>query len=362
MDLPLASLGIFVTAFYVGYVLSNILAGFAGDLLGPRITLTVSLLCLAAATAGFGLVQTMATGLAMQVLMGLSAGADYAAGVKLIATWFGRLERGRAMGLFMTATSLAVLLVNLTVPVLLDATSWRSVYLVLGIATAAVGVAAFAVVRDRPGARVVQQRADYRALLGNRQLLLLGLAGFGALWGTWGFAFWAGTLMTRGRGLSSTQAGLVLALFAAGALVAKPAVGWLSDLLNGRRGLAIGCLLFFAAMLLVFSQLDGFTVFAAAGPLLGVGAFGYSPLMNTMVAEASGARMAASGAGFTNAFWGLGNVVVPSVVGLVFAATGSFALAFVTLAVGPLAGAACLAFTSNVALAKPDGTVADIFG
>jgi MFS family permease len=182
------------------------------------------------------------------------------------------------------------------------------------------------------------------ALFRDRTMLLLGLAGFGALWGTWGFAFWAGALMTRGYGLSVTQAGYVVALFGAGAVVAKPAIGLVSDLLGQRKWLVVICLGFFVATLLVFSQLSTLTAFKVMAPVLGIGAFAYSPLMNTMVAEAAGRGLAASGAGLTNAFWGLGNVIVPTVVGLVYQATGSFASAFVTLAAGPLFGAVCMVF------------------
>ena len=350
LALPLAALGAFVTAFYIGYVISNLVAGFAGDWLGPRRVLAGSLLCLGAATFAFGSTSSLAMGLALQALMGLTAGADYVAGVKLITAWFGRLQRGRAMGLFMTATSLAVVLTNLAVPRLMAATGWPGVYHVLGAMTAALGVIAFLVVADGPpGRQPAHAVPDFGALLRNGQLRWLGLAGFGALWGTWGFAFWASTLMVRGHGLAPVQAGLVVALFGAGAIVAKPAIGLASDLMGGRRrALVISCLLFFVAMLLLFSQLGSFAAFALAGPLLGVGAFAYSPLMNTMVAEASGAAMAASGAGATNAFWGLGNVIVPSLLTLSFASNGSFVLACLLLAAGPLFGAACMAFTRDL--------------
>ena len=349
LTLPLAGLGAFVTAFYIGYVISNIGAGFAGDWLGPRLTLAASLLCLGLATFLFGSVQSIAMGLLLQVVMGLTAGADYVAGVKLIATWFDKLERGRAMGLFMTATSLAVVVTNLTVPVLLTQFGWQNAYRTLGGVTIGLGIVAYVLVRDAPGrAASLHTRPDFGALWPNRELRLLALAGFGALWGTWGFAFWAGTLMVRGHGLTVVQSGFVVALFGAGAIVAKPTIGLVSDWLGGRRkALVIGCLVFFVMMMLVFSQLETFTAFEIAGPLLGIGAFAYSPLMNTMVAEASGKELASSGAGVTNAIWGLGNVIVPSLLGLVFQQTGSFVLACLTLSAGPLFGAICMAFTRD---------------
>ncbi len=349
LGMPVAQLGIFVTAFYVGYVLSNVVAGFAGDWLGPRLTLAVSLVCLGASTFLFGSIGSVSAGLALQVAMGLTAGADYVAGVKLVAVWFGPLERGRAMGLFMTATSLAVVLTNLIVPALLGPVGWSGAYRLLGAVTAVLGVLAYLVVRDGPVAPGPRARPDFRALLHNRDLRLLGLAGFGALWGTWGFAFWAGTLMTRGHGLTPVQSGYVVALFGVAAIVAKPLIGLLSDWMGGRRkALVIGVLLFFVVMLGIFSQLSTLAAFAIAGPFLGVGAFAYSPLMNTMVAEASGRGLASSGAGVTNAFWGLGNVIVPSLLGVVFASTGVVRmLACATLSAGPLLGAVCMLFVSE---------------
>ena len=354
LALPIAGLGVFVTAFYIGYVISNVGMGLAGDWLGPRLTLGASLLCLGVTTFLFGSVQSIAMGLLLQVLMGLTAGADYVAGVKLIATWFGKLERGRAMGLFMTATSLAVTVTNLVVPALLGQVGWPNTYRVLGVVTIALGLVAFLIVRDAPmRSPVVHGRPDFGALWDNRELRWLGLAGFGALWGTWGFAFWAGTLMVRGHGLSVAQSGMVVASFGAGAIVAKPAIGLLSDLLGGRRkSLVIACLLFFVVMMLIFSQLGTFAAFITAGPLLGIGAFAYSPLMNLMVAEASGPALASSGAGVTNAFWGLGSVIVPSLVGLVFQASGSFVFACLTLSAGPLFGAICMMFTRETVLRR----------
>ena len=347
LGMPLAQLGIFVTAFYVGYVVSNVGAGFAGDWLGPRLTMAVSLVSLGVSTVLFGSITSVAAGLALQVLMGLTAGADYVAGLKLIVVWFGKLERGRAMGLFMTATSLAVVLTNLLVPRLLAQVGWSGSYELLGGVTAGLGVVAYLVVRDGPGS-ASHVRPDFAALWHNRDLRWLGLAGFGALWGTWGFAFWAGALMTRGHGLTPVQSGFVVALFGAAAIVAKPLIGWLSDLLGGRKkALIIAVLVFFAAIMGVFSQLSTLEGFEIAAPFLGIGAFAYSPLMNTMVAEASGRSLASSGAGVTNAFWGLGSVIVPSLLGVVFATTGSFVLACATLSVGPLLGAVCMLFVSE---------------
>jgi sugar phosphate permease len=61
--------------------------------------------------------------------------------------------------------------------------------------------------------------------------------------------------------------------------------------------------------------------------------------MNAMVPEVTARSIIGSSAGISNAFWQLGSVIVPLVVGIVFQSTHSFYATFIALAVGPLLGA-----------------------
>jgi len=342
LGLPLAALGVFVTAFYIGYVASNLLGGLASDRVGPRLMLTFALLALGVSTFLFGYTRSITAGLAIQALMGLFAGADYATGVKLIAAWFERKARGTAMGIFMTATSLGVVVTNLFVPPILASLHWDGVYRLLGSITIIGAILCYIGVRDRPDSVTEPQfnLADFAGLFRDRDLILVALSGFGAMWGTWGFAFWASTLMTRGRHLSTVEAGGIVAMFGTGAIISKPLIGILSDRLGGIRKIPVViCLLSFVAALLLFGTLRTKGEFRLLAPILGVTAFAYSPLLGAMVTETAGIRRAGSSAGVTNAFWQLGSVIVPIAVGVVFQATQSFNAAFMTLAAGPLLGA-----------------------
>jgi sugar phosphate permease len=347
LGLPVAALGIFVTAFYVGYVVCNALGGLASDRLGGRTTLTASMLALGCCTFAFSWTNSVAMGLVIQALMGLSAGADYASCIKVIVSWFTRQDRGKAMGLFLIASSLGVAATNAIVPSLVAAIGWQGVYRVLGGATLAVGLLSFLTLRDGPLTAVPSAgpAVGLGAVLRNPAMILITVAGFGGFWGTWGFAFWANALMIRQRGLSAVQAGAVVSLVGLAAIVGKPLFGWLSDRLGGRpKWIIVGCFLLFAAMLLVFGTLTDRQSFQMAAPLLGLGAFVYSPLLAVLVAERAGPALAGTATGVTSAFWQLGSVIVPLVVGLVFQTTGSFLAAFGVLAAGPLLGAACMLF------------------
>jgi sugar phosphate permease len=54
LGIPIAALGAFVTAFYVGYVSASALGGFVADRIGPRRMLFLALAPLAVATFLFG--------------------------------------------------------------------------------------------------------------------------------------------------------------------------------------------------------------------------------------------------------------------------------------------------------------------
>jgi len=340
LGLPIKELGIFVTAFYMGYVVANALGGVATDWLGSRRTLACALIPLGASTFLFSFTTSREIGLLLQVLMGLAAGADYSACVKLTAAWFPFKQRGRAMGFLMTASSAGVVIANALVPTLSQSLGWGAVYRIMGTVTAIAGVACFFVLRDAPATRIAPVRPPHVARLwGNRDLMFLALAGFGALWGTWGFAFWSNALMIKGYGISPVRAGIITMMYGVGAIAAKPLVGLLSDWLGGRRKLLIIiCLACFVGMLLIFGELRSERALLLTAPILGITAFVYSPLTAAMVAEIAGPDLAGSATGLTNAFWQLGSVTVPLAVGAVFQQTHSFFAAFVTLALGPLFG------------------------
>ncbi|REE06546.1 sugar phosphate permease [Paraburkholderia sp. BL27I4N3] len=339
LGLPVAGLGAFVTAFYIGYVVSNALGGLATDRFGPSRMLSFALVPLGITTFAFSYTTSTLMGLTIQVLMGLAAGADYSACVKLTATWFDFKLRGRAMGILTTASSVGVVVTNAAVPYLSSFAGWDGVYRILGAVTVGVGLLCLAILRDAdtPAVAVSAGTTTLGSLAKNKDLILLAIIGFGALWGTWGFAFWVNALIVKGHGLSAAQAGAIAAMFGAGAIVSKPLVGLVSDLLGGKRKLIlIICFACFAAALLIFGSLHTERQFMLAAPLLGVTAFIYTPLIVAMVAEMAGPKLVGSAYGFTNAFWQLGSVIVPLVVGVVFQVTNSFPTAFAALAAGPV--------------------------
>ncbi|MFB4288153.1 MFS transporter [Nonomuraea sp. ATR24] len=94
LGMSLAGLGVFATAYYAGYVISNVAGGALTDRVGARAVLLGSLLVAGGGMLAFGSSRSAGAGIALQGLIGLFAGADYSAGLKLVATWFPGRERG----------------------------------------------------------------------------------------------------------------------------------------------------------------------------------------------------------------------------------------------------------------------------
>lgn len=348
LGVPLASLGVFATAYYIGYVVSNALGGLGVDRYGPRVVLTVSLSGAGLFMTAFGSTPNAAVGIAVQAVVGLFAGADYSAGVRLISSWFPAGSLGLPMGIFTTATSLGTAIANAVVPAMIAWHGWGTSYHVFGILSIVVAVPLFLLLRNTPAdttatkessaPAVSRGRPDLAGMARNRDYLLVCVTGFCAFWGLYGFVTWANALMIRGHDVDPGTAGLVVSIFAISAVAVKPLVGFVTDRFCGGARKTPSLVIFgvFALALIWFGQLSTATGFILLAPLLGAAAYGWTPLLVALVPRLVPSSVTGTASGLANAVWQLGSVLVPLAVGAVFSATGSFNAAFATLAAGPV--------------------------
>lgn len=341
LGFDLALLGALTTAFYVGYTVSCPIGGILADKLGSRATLAISMFPLAALTFCFSFVHTFWAGIALHLLMGFAAGAEYGATIKILTVWFGK-DKGRAFGIWATGTSVSVVLANAIVPRFALAYGWQSAYQILGIATLVFTTICVLVVRDAPAGLSVPRisGAQVAALLRNRNIVFVALGGAGALYGTLGFVAWASALLTVAHGLSPVVAGSVLMWFGVGAFLSKPLFGWLYDVLHRyARLVAVVDLALFIVLLVAFGKCSSTSGYFFIAPFLGAAAYGYTPLLIGLYTQASGPRLAGAAAGFVNTIWSVGSFISPILAGYVFAHGRSLDMTLGVIAAGPLAGA-----------------------
>jgi sugar phosphate permease len=350
----LALLGSLTTAFYVGYTVSCPIGGIFADRFGSRATLAISMFPLGILTFCFGFVQTFWMAIALHLLMGFAAGAEYGATIKILTVWFSR-EKGRAFGIWATGTSVSVVVANATVPAITAIYGWQTAYQVLGITTLAFSLVCFFVVRNTPEGKSVPRMNSSQivALLKNRNLLLLALGGAGALYGSLGFVAWANALMTVAHGMSPIVAGSVLVWFGVGAFISKPVFGWLYDKVVGyARLVAIVDLIAFIALLVAFGNCQSISSLYVLAPFLGAAAYGYTPLLVGLYTQASGPRLAGAAAGFVNTVWSVGSFISPIVAGYVFQHGRSLNSTLGVIAIGPFLGAILLCLMGQQLVAE----------
>jgi sugar phosphate permease len=344
LGISVAMLGAFATAFYVGYAVANVGGGVLTDVVGGRIALALALIPLAVATFCFSYVNDLTTGIAVQIVMGLASGADYCAGLKIINSWFSK-DKGRAIGLFATSTSVGVVIANAVVPKLMKSYGWETAFQVLGVATLAIALLALLMVRNSPVKERVAPltRLDVMNLFKNRNFVLLSRAGCAGLYGTIGYVSWSNALMTKHFGFTPMVAGSIATVFGIGAFVSKPLVGWLSDIYPlRRRSIAVVGLLAFAALLVAVGFCSTEYQLYVIAPFLGIAAFGYLAILISEITDVAGKSAAGSAAGFSNALWQIGGAVSPIIVGFTYSNTGSFQIAISVVAIGPVLSAVIL--------------------
>ncbi|BBQ00557.1 MFS transporter [Burkholderia sp. SFA1] len=350
LGLPLMSLGVFVTAFFCGYVIANALGGLLTDRVGGRVMLASTIFILGLLTFCFSMTTSVAMGMMLQALMGLAAGADIAATVKLVTAWFGVKDRGKAIGFLLTAAPCSVMITNAVVPSLMRAVGWHAVYQILGVCTAAFGLLSYLLVRDSPvrEARHQGPRMPIWPLLRNPQFVLLLVAGFGGYWAVWGFAFLVNALMVKQHGLSPVAAGAVVIWFGATSLVSKPIVGFISDAMGGvRKPLMLGIMAAFAVMMIAFSFVEGTFALTVAAAAVGFFSLAWSPLMTATVAESGGRSRVGLATGVANGLWQFAGVWSPAAAGLVFQWTHAYHAPFYLLAAGPIVSTIALVWVKD---------------
>ncbi|PZQ63075.1 MAG: hypothetical protein DI544_02560 [Sphingomonas taxi] len=342
---PVLALGAFVTATQSGYLVALLFGSIAADWFGPRRMLTVALCWLGLAMFAFGRSTSLPHGLVAQFGVGMGAAPVFAIGMKLIVNWFAPDRRAGAISLFMTALPTPTILVNLVAPIGIGLLGWRGNYTLVAGITLAAGVLFAIFVGDGPAARTApaQRPSSLKPLWDSRAFRCIVIANMAGPCASWGFMTWANLILVERHALSIAQSGVIVASYGAGAFAGLLLSGPVCDRLGlDRRRATMGCFIAFALGLLVTGSLDELAAVRVAVPLLGVLAYAYAPLLNTMLAHAAGA-LAASAAGLATMLTFAAEGVQPLVSGGIYTHTHSFQAVCAALAAGPVVAAIAIA-------------------
>lgn len=338
--------GLLTSVYFLLYVAMQIPAGMAGDRWGLKKVLLATYALAGAGLLGLGLGSVdYASLLFFVALHGLGAGAYYPAAYGTMLQVVAPERRGLSAAVVGTGMA-AGLLAGLAMsgPVYAWLGSWRAPFLLLSVPTILMlGYFRLAVPAVRSAG--TPSWRDYRAILADRELWLINIVTFAALYGFWVAMTWGPTFLKLERGFSLGEAGLYTGLVAVTALPAGLAWGRLSDR-YGRKPVALLVLPASALALGGLSLASGTPAIVAV--LLAFGLFSNSAFTPIMVAW-TGDIVSRRYPGQMGAAVGVFNcvimsaaIVAPTVSGYLRDATGSLVPAMLAGSVVVLAGSAFL--------------------
>lgn len=319
--------GSFISAFYVGGVLTSLPAGWLADRVGVRWMLLGGQLL----TAGSFALMMVAPGFSLLVvtvvLAGFSFGAVNPTSTKGVLLWFPARSRATVVGIKQAGFPLGGALGALLLPWLAGPLGWRGAIGVAAAGVAASGLAAGLAYRepeDRERGRLAPARGtpNVRAVLTSRPIWLVSLATFlfAAVQVSW--ISYLPLYLSEVVGLSVVAAGAVLGQAQVSGTIGRIFFGIVSDrVLGGRRlivlliaggGSALFCLL--TARLGPGASTVALSLVALGFGLAGIG---WNGVHHTLLAELAGRESAATAVGLCLAVSSVGVLTGAPLFGLV---------------------------------------------
>lgn len=286
LGLSKTEMGQVFSSFLVGYAIFQLPAGRLGDLIGPRITLTIAALLWGVATALTGfLPKLFATGsvvmlislVIVRFLLGSSEAATFPVGSRAIRNWTPPSERAFANAFLMAGSASAAAASAPLVSWLMLRFGWRAAFYITSLLAFAVAAVWYLAITDDPrDHKWVSERelklinpdrpsasARHNSLfqiLRDRNILFLSLSYTCEGYVLFIFVFWLYIYLVEVRGFSMLHGGLVASLPWLTALAFTPLGGFVCDRLSESRGRFAGA----RTVIILGYGVSGVLLFAAA--------------------------------------------------------------------------------------------------
>ncbi len=253
-----AALGSLAAMYYYIYTAMQIPAGVLADTLGARIGVALGCLVAGIGSILFGLAETFEIASIGRFLVGLGVSVVFVGLMRSNTQWFSERNYGSVSGATLLLGNLGSILAAGPLALLLTTTSWRAVFVGIGVLSLGLGILVAAYVRNRPedaglpSVRELEGLAphpprerhwahDLHGVIATRAVWPSFFMMFGVTGSLFAFAgLWGVPLMRDVFGLDRTGASLyttaALGGFAIGCLLA----GWLSDRLGRRKPVILG--------------------------------------------------------------------------------------------------------------------------
>ena len=332
----------YMSAFYIGYIATQIPGGLLVDRFGPRLILVVALLFQGLGTFGLGLTDNYQAGFILRIFCGLGGGCVYSACFKAVTTWFTPNGRGLAIAVLMSAPTVGVAVPNFIMPALEAWFGWQGAFRMVGLGV--IGLAGLILVFMKKVTATAGTRRSFIAGLkyisGNRNLILMGLTGFCGLWVQIGFSSVGNDYLVSAFGLNLKTAGWVMVVYGLAGLTVSLMAGFLSGRWpRFKKSMTVGCYLLLAVFCFSFGQLESMGAVLAGACFIGMAVSFANAIQAILIADFTSPEWMATSVGVTNAIFQTGALLSPLIIGQIIVYTDDFASTWFLLGGGALGGA-----------------------
>lgn len=361
LGLSYAQMGYISSGNFIGYLFAVLACGRLVQALGVRRVIFLALLTIGATLILVSRSQGFLAVLLLYWITGMGSGAANVSAMGLVSQWFTRRLRGRAAGVMVSGSGLAIMGSGLLIPAInthWGAEGWRHGWLILGSTVTAIALVCGALIRNAPSDLGLSPNGDD----GKEPVTALGvpdaserrrlLAHLGAIYFLFGFTYviyvsFIVTTLVKERHFSEGTAGGFWFWVGFLSLFSGPVFGALSDRLGRRIGLATVFALHCCAYLLVGLPLPDLTLYVSIA-LFGLAAWSVPSIIAAGVGDYVGPANAVATLGTLTFIFGLGQIAGPGLAGMLAEATQSFASSYLMAAA--LAG---LAVVLSLLLTQP---------
>jgi ACS family glucarate transporter-like MFS transporter len=282
LSLSKIEMGHIFSSFLFGYAIFQVPAGKMGDMVGPRITLTLAAIIWGITTLLTGILPNrlvagtaaaFACLMVVRFVLGAGEAATFPVGARAIRNWIP--PGGRALGnsLMMVGSSVAAAVTAPIVSWLTLHFGWRTAF--YGTSSLAFGIAivwyvtvprtsgapeAVSFTSDAVTDKVSGGLVPLSGLLRDRNILMLSLTYTCEGYVLFIFVFWLYIYLVEVRGFSMLSGGFAASLPWITALIFTLAGGWICDRITARRGMLVGV----RTVIMVGYGLSGILLFGAA--------------------------------------------------------------------------------------------------
>lgn len=341
--------GLYMSAFFAGYLVTQIPGGIMADRYQPKYILIACTVLGGAMTALMSRITSYEMGLVIRVITGISSGCVMAQCSKVVALTFAPQERASAMGVVLASPPFGITLAQSLGAPLNQAFGWRTTFVIVG--AVAVGVVALLALFVKPveksvpaektagaaGKAVAQtaaakpqaQAGMLEGLVGfftNKQQLLLGISGFMFMFVSVGFATWTNKY-AQSLGCTPVQGGMIITCYSIAGIIASCLSGGLAKKIHmSRRNFLMLTLTGMGVMTILFSMQRSYMGLLLVGIIYGAVSYLPSTHYTTSAMMLAGERFTATAASTQNLLFQMASLIMPIVVGRVIDATGNYSL------------------------------------